>query len=113
MLFTQVQTLDTPGVEWSALVPFLVVLGGAIVLMVGGSLLPRRLEHGWHAGFTVLTAGVAIATAVPLWFRTRDDGPILAVAEAVRVDGLAIFLTVVIAAGTCGASASRARRPTS
>ena len=99
MLFTQVQTLDTPGVEWSALVPFLVVLGGAIVLMVGGSLLPRRLEHGWHAGFTVLTAGVAIATAVPLWFRTRDDGPILAVAEAVRVDGLAIFLTVVIAAG--------------
>ncbi|HEX2576038.1 MAG TPA: NADH-quinone oxidoreductase subunit N [Aquihabitans sp.] len=144
--------LDTPSVEFSALAPVLVLLGGAIVLMVVGAMLPRRgrapwhplaavvlglallvapvvvLAQGdtttrwqnllavagvvllllaatfrrpgrfsWHAPFTALVAAASIVTAVPLWFRARDEGTIRVVADAVRVDGLAVFLIVVIA----------------
>jgi NADH-quinone oxidoreductase subunit N len=98
-MLAQVTPIDTPGVEYSELLPILVTLGGALLLMVVGSLLPRRSKHAWHAGVTILTAAAAIGTSIPLWFRVRDDGPMRAVADAVRVDGLTVFLTIVIAAG--------------
>ncbi len=155
MLFAQeVQKLDTPSVDWPVLLPVLIMLGGAVLLMLLGSILPRRSQapwhpvvalalgvaalarplvtsvqsndwtrtdwsllvlglllvalaagfrrpgaFGWHAPFAILVAAGAIAAAVPLWFRTRDDGPLDVVANAVIVDGLTVFITVVIAAG--------------
>ena len=99
MLFAQVQKLATPEVAFSTIAPVLIMLGGAIVLLVAGSLLPRRPKVSWHAGLTMLTAAAAIGASIPLWFRARDDGPMLVAADAVRVDGLAIFLGIVIAGG--------------
>ncbi|HRW38636.1 MAG: NADH-quinone oxidoreductase subunit N [Acidimicrobiales bacterium] len=102
-MLAQVEKLATPSVEWSALWPVLVLLIGAVVLMVLSALVPRRAVR-WHAPFAVATAAVSIATAVPLWFRVRDDGPIAVVADAVRIDGIALFLGVVIASGALLAS---------
>ncbi|MEO6627311.1 MAG: NADH-quinone oxidoreductase subunit N, partial [Aquihabitans sp.] len=100
MLFAAApKSLATPGVEYSALLPVLILLGGAVLLMVVGALLPRRSKLAWHAAATVVVAGGSIIAAVPLWFRVRDDGPIRAVADAVRVDGLTVMLGIVIACG--------------
>ncbi len=100
MLFAQtLEKLDTPGVEFSALLPVLILLGGAIVLMVVGAFSSRTPRVPWHAAFTIATAVASIASAIPLWFRARDDGPLRVVADAVRVDGLTVFLGIVIAAG--------------
>ncbi|MGI8709644.1 MAG: NADH-quinone oxidoreductase subunit N [Acidimicrobiales bacterium] len=96
-MLAAVQPLDTPHVEWSTLAPVLFLLGGAVALMVLGALLPRPKRLPWHAGFTVACAVASIAASIPLWFRARDDGPISSIADAVRVDGLSVFLTVVIA----------------
>ena len=93
------QPLVTPHVQWSTLLPVLVMIGGAVVLMVLGALLPRPKRVPWHAGFAIATALVSIATSIPLWFRVRDDGPMSSIANAVRVDGLSVFLSVVIAVG--------------
>lgn len=90
--------IDTPPVAWSALLPVLVLLGGAVVLLVAGSLLPRRTTFGWHATATITIASGSIAAVVPLWFRVRDHGPLSVVANAVRVDGFSLFFAVVIAA---------------
>lgn len=96
MVFAQAVRIPTPEVEFSALVPVLVVLGGAVTLLVLGSFLPRRARWSWHAVATIAIAVAAIATSVPLWFRTRDDGAISAVADAVRVDGLSLFIGVLM-----------------
>ncbi len=148
------EMLDTPGVEFSALLPVLVLLGGAVLLLVIGALLPRlskapwhplgglvggvavlavpavvlargdtldrwhnllavtgvvllalavgfrrRSHFSWHAPFAALVAVASIVASVPLWFRARDDGAISVVADAVRVDGITVVLTVVIAVG--------------
>lgn len=152
-MFAEVQTLNTPDVEFSVLLPMFILLGGALLLLVIGAFLPRKSTVPWHplAGWTVgvlagihpllgwLTtvsweridavlavvavlfvglavtcrqatrvswhapaavaiAGASIASSVVLWFRVRDDGPIRAVGDAVRIDGLAIFLAIVICA---------------
>ena len=90
------RTIDTPDVAWSTLTPLLVLLGGAILLMVVAAMLPRRPRFSWHAWATILIAAGAIGAVVPLWFRVRDDGPMSVVAGALRIDGLSLFLTVVI-----------------
>jgi NADH-quinone oxidoreductase subunit N len=98
-LLAQVSGIETPDVEFSALLPLLVVLGGAVTLLVVGSLLPRRSRTPWHLVTTLVVAAGGIAVSVPLWFRVRDDGAISAVADAVRVDGLTLFFGVVILVG--------------
>ena len=98
-MLAEVQQLATPNVEYSALLPVLVLLGGAVLLMVIGALLPRQSKVPWHSAFAIVTALASIGTSIPLWFRVRDDGPISAVANAVKVDGLSIFLGIVIAGG--------------
>lgn len=97
-MLAQVETFDTPGVEWSVLSPVLILLASAVVIMVVGALTPRRPKFAWHAPATILAAGAAIAASIPLWFRVRDDGPISGVADAVRVDGIGVFLGIVICA---------------
>ena len=66
MLFAQVQKLATPEVAFSTIAPVLIMLGGAIVLLVAGSLLPRRPKVSWHAGLTMLTAAAAIGNPLAL-----------------------------------------------
>ena len=95
-MLAQAQAIETPEVEWSLLIPVLVLIAGAIVLMVLGALLPRTPRRPWHAAFALVVAAVAGATSVAQWFRVRDDGPQFAIAEAVRVDALGAYLGIVI-----------------
>ncbi len=98
-MLAQVRQLDTPAVEYSAILPILVMLGGAVLLMVIGAILPRRARTPWHATASILIAGGTIVAWIPLWFRTRDDGAISAVADTFRVDGFTVLLGMVISAG--------------
>jgi len=99
MLFAEVQKLDTPNVEFSAVLPVLLLIGGAVLLLVIGSLLPRRSNAPWHATFAIVVAGAAIVSSIVLWFRVRDDGPIRALGDTVRIDTLTVFFAIVIALG--------------
>jgi NADH-quinone oxidoreductase subunit N len=87
-------------VAWSAVAPILVLIGGALVLLVAGALTRRKPLAGSYALFTVITAGAAIASAVPLWQRVQDAdrGPFSTLAQAVGVDGFSVFATIVLAA---------------
>lgn len=96
-MFAAVQQLQTPPVAWSNLLPVLILLGGAILLMVLGALFPPRPRWSWHAAFTVVVALGSIGSAIPLWFEVRDHGARSAVAGAVRIDGLGLFLGITMA----------------
>jgi NADH-quinone oxidoreductase subunit N len=90
--------IDTPSVVWSAMVPLLILIAGAIVLLVLAALVPRRTKFGWHALATVAIAIAAIVAVIPLWNRVRDDGAMSIMSGAIGVDGFSLFLTVVICA---------------
>lgn len=98
-MFAEVQRLATPQIEYSLILPLLVLIGGAVILLVASSLVPARAGRAWHGAFTITTAGISIVSAVILWFRLRADGPANAIGEAVRADTVAVFATIVIAAG--------------
>lgn len=95
----QVEQIDTPPIAWSALSPLLVLVGGVLVMLILGGLLPRHQRVAWGAAGTVVTALGTIAAAVWLWRDLPDTGSRSAVAGAYAVDGFSLFVIVVIAVG--------------
>jgi len=88
-------TLVGPKVDWFALSPLLVLLGGAMVLLVVASLTPpwpKRL----YATFTAAVAFAAFVLCFPLWHRIDVDGPSTLVGNAMHFDQMALWVTITI-----------------
>jgi NADH-quinone oxidoreductase subunit N len=62
-----------PEVSWFALTPLLVLVGGALALLVLGSLTPRWPKGG-YAFACATTAGAAAVLAMFQWDDVTDDG---------------------------------------
>jgi NADH-quinone oxidoreductase subunit N len=94
-----VPPLELPAVEWSLLVPQLILIGGALVLLVAGTFFKGGRVGSAYAAFTVATALASLVATGFLWDRvTGTHGrPGLAVANALVVDGYSVFFTVTIA----------------
>ncbi len=92
---TPLTRLRTPDVEYSAMLPELVLIGGAMLLLLVVSVSRRRPPWLW-ATLTLLTGAVSMATSLWLWFDVRDDGPRRVVADALVVDGFAVFFMVLV-----------------
>jgi NADH-quinone oxidoreductase subunit N len=90
--------IATPHVDWSAILPPVVLIAGALVLMTVSALARGRPGRGVLATFTVCVALVAMVAAREQWFDVRDAGARTFLDGAVVVDGFAVFLTVVICA---------------
>ena len=91
--------LETPDVEWGVLAPELILIGGALILLVAGTF-ARRRDDRQRLRRVHRPGGVAVAGRAPSGCgRTSPASgarPRLAVADAVSIDGFAVFVTVVI-----------------
>jgi NADH-quinone oxidoreductase subunit N len=98
MTTAQLEPIAIPEVEWSMLSPELILIGGALALLVAGTF---RRDRTMAAAACIFTVAVAIAAMVASWGLWQEvgggaGGARLAIADAVAVDGFAIFFTVAI-----------------
>ena len=93
------EVLVKPEIEWAAISPLLVLVGGALLLLTASSLTPRRPGRSVYALFTLVTCGGAIVAAAALWDRVQDPGrgEFTALVDSLTIDGFSIFFTVLIA----------------
>jgi NADH-quinone oxidoreductase subunit N len=89
------QEFVEPSIDWFALTPMLVLLGGGLTLLVAGALTPTW-PRGCYAVFTSLVAGAAGALAMFQWDDITDEGTSTIVSRAIAFDTLAEFLTITI-----------------
>lgn len=108
----EVEQLPTPSIEWTGLLPLIILGAGAVVLLTIASVARGRLFRGFYAIYTVAVALAAIIASVPVWARVQGwsevwgidlthpsgTGPYSTLGGAVGVDGFSVFVTVVIAA---------------
>ncbi len=106
----------TPTVLWAAVLPILVLAVGGLLLLTISSFLKKGAPKGFYTLYTVVVAGLAMASAVPLWAKVngwteiawwdfRDlwwqstptaPGPFSTVGQAIGVDGFGVFVTFLI-----------------
>jgi len=91
--------LNLPPVAYSAIAPMIVLVVGALGLLTIASLVRSRPPKGFYALYTVCTAGLALVSCLYLWrsLSGTGQGPRLAFANMVAIDGFAVFFFIVIA----------------
>lgn len=88
----------SPGVDWWALTPQLVLVGAALGLLLVTSLSPRTLPAGLSTTLSVAAAAAAGVVSWALWNDVRTSGPRVTLADAIVVDGFGLFFTLVVCA---------------
>ena len=88
--------LAHPPLAYSALAAPIILVVGALALLTLASLVQTRPPKGFYALVTVCTGGAALVAAAWLWNDVRHHGPRLAFANAIAVDGFAVFFFIVV-----------------
>jgi NADH-quinone oxidoreductase subunit N len=92
------ERLAGPAIQWFALSPLLVLVGGALVLLVVAALTPQW-PRGLYSFFTASVAGAALVLSLILAFDEIPwRGPTLLVSDALVLDGISMFVTITLCA---------------
>ncbi|WP_270887344.1 NADH-quinone oxidoreductase subunit NuoN [Pedococcus sp. 5OH_020] len=83
-------------VDYGAIAPILVVIGGALVGVLVEAFAPRRLRHSIQVGLSLVTLVAALAVLVLVSAKETHRGGTLA--QAVMIDGPSLFLQGAILA---------------
>jgi NADH-quinone oxidoreductase subunit N len=98
-LLAAAPSIKVPHIEYSVILPELILLGGAAGLLVVHSLTRRYLPRGSYSAFTVLVSAAALGASVWLWQDIDGRGARTAIAGAIAVDGFsALFLILISSA---------------
>ncbi len=85
-----------PRIDYTAILPELILLGGMLVLVLVSSLSPRPLPTEAYATATVGIGIASLVASLVLWRDVSDHGPFTAVARAVNVDGFGVLFLVLV-----------------
>jgi NADH-quinone oxidoreductase subunit N len=97
-------TLTLPAVDWTSVAPILVLVVGAFVLLIAGSLLRDKLPKPFMVVGSIATSVLAGLMTIPLWDRINDGRAASTLAGAVNVDGFSVMMTLAICAAVALAS---------
>jgi NADH-quinone oxidoreductase subunit N len=85
-----------PHVLYTAILPELILIGGALLLLAVAGLSGRRGRNGTYTAYTVVVSAGAFGASWWLWGDVRHVGSYTAVAGAVAVDGFSALFLVLI-----------------
>ena len=89
--------LDLPKADWAAVAPMIALFSGAMVLLLVTTIVPGKLHRSVWTAISVLASLVSVGLSAHLWNRVSEDGAISTLGGAVIVDGMAIFVFVIVA----------------
>lgn len=92
--------LRLPHIEYNALLPEMIMIGGALLILVLSSMIRRRSRPGLYASLTMITGLAAGGAGLWQWNHyhlTQDGGPFPAISNAIAVDGFSVFFIIAIA----------------
>jgi NADH-quinone oxidoreductase subunit N len=88
--------LTAPKIHYLAILPVLVMLGGAMALLVVSSLLRRRMDATTATVLAVLTSLAALSLSLVQWFDVADHGARVTIDSAVVEDGFSALVAVLV-----------------
>ena len=96
-----------PSIDWLAIAPLIVLLGGTLLVLVTGSL-TKVWPRGLYAVSTAVLSAAALVVEMVLWNRVGHEGPVSIINDALAIDRFTLFvwIGVTIATGLVSLSTS-------
>ena len=96
-----------PSIDWLAIAPLIVLLGGTLLVLVTGSL-TKVWPRGLYAVSTAVLSAAALVVEMVLWNRVGHEGPVSIINNALAIDRFTLFvwIGVTIATGLVSLSTS-------
>lgn len=96
-----------PSIDWLAIAPLIVLLGGTLFVLVVGSL-TKVWPRGLYAVSTAVLSAAALVVEMVLWNRVGHEGPVSIINDALAIDRFTVFvwIGVTIATGLVSLSTS-------
>jgi NADH-quinone oxidoreductase subunit N len=85
-----------PNIDYLAILPELVLLGGALVIMLATSLVRGGINRTMATSLTVLFAAGSLATSLVQWSRVSAQGATTTIAHAISLDGFSAFFGITV-----------------
>ena len=93
---TRLGPLQLPKVQYSAILPELALVVGALALLMVWSLTRAKSRVGINTTLTIVAAAVSLGGSWHLWADIDKHGPRTAVSGAIVVDGFSVFIMVLV-----------------
>lgn len=99
--------VEYPSIDWLAITPLIVLLGGTLLVLVTGSL-TKVWPRGLYAVSTAVLSAAALVVEMVLWNRVGHEGPVSIINDALAIDRFTLFvwIGVTIATGLVSLSTS-------
>ena len=89
-------TYATPHVNYVAVLPELILIGGALLLLVSGQLVFAKVPTAFYSIGSAAIGTAALVASLVLWHDVQARGPFTTIADSVAVDGFAIVFLVLV-----------------
>jgi NADH-quinone oxidoreductase subunit N len=88
---------SVPHIDYTAILPELILMGGALVLLCMGALTVRQLPTVAYSGTTAAIGAAALVSALVLWTKVEAHGPFTAIAKSLAIDGFSTAFVILAA----------------
>ncbi|MHB1584611.1 MAG: NADH-quinone oxidoreductase subunit N, partial [Acidimicrobiales bacterium] len=95
-LLAAASTIPTPKVRYLAILPELLMLGGAVLLLGVASLVRRPLRVRVATSGTVAVSAATLGVALWQWYDVRSHGPYTTLVHAVVIDGFSALVAILV-----------------
>ena len=85
-----------PKVDYLAILPELILLGGAVIVLLAASVVRGGLKRDVATGLTLVTGGAALIASIVEWFHVQSHGASVTIASAISMDSFAAFVAITV-----------------
>ena len=98
MTLLALQSIQTPSVAWTGLLPIIILAAAAVLLLTICSLFPDVITTKVLSTYTATASLAALIATFPLWDKVQNssEGPYSTLAGAFGIDGFSLFVTMLI-----------------
>ncbi len=89
-------TIAVPPIRYLAIMPPIIMIGGAVLLLAVASLVRRPLRVKVATVATVIISGSSLGIALWQWSDVSEHGPHTYIANAVVMDGFSVLITILV-----------------
>ena len=90
-------SITVPSIRWLAILPPIIMIGGAVVLLGLASLVRQPLRVRVSTIATVIISGGALGVALWQWSDVQQHGAHTYIKQAVVMDGFSVLITMLVA----------------